>query len=243
MESYSGVSTPMDPNSHLIAATLDYIASQIDQLGYQQAIGSFIYAMLGTRPDLAFTVSTLSKYCSNPTPKHSIVALQVLRYFQKTTDIGITYGGQENPIVDKALRNSTGLRITSLTGFSDSDWAGDLDTRKSTSGYIFLLYGGAISWKSAKQNIVATSSTEAEYIASSEAAKEALWIRRLLAEIHGSPLPRPTSIESPNCHETDIQDQLEALRITPTSTPPQKLPNPQVIFSDNQGAIKLSRNP
>jgi hypothetical protein len=145
--------------------------------------------------------------------------------------------------VDEALRNSAGLRITDLTGFSDSDWAGDLDTYKSTSGYVFLLYGGAISWKSAKQNIVATSSTEAEYIASSEAAKEALWIRRLLAEIHGSPLPKPISIESPNCHETDIQDQLEALRITPTSTPPQKPPNPQVIFSDNQGAIKLSRNP
>jgi hypothetical protein len=174
MENCSGVSTPMDPNSHLIAATLDYIASQIDQLGYQQAIGSFMYAMLGTRPDLAFIVSTLSKYCSNPTPEHSIAALRVLRYFRKTTDIGITYSGQENPIVDEALRNSTSLRITGLTGFSDSDWAGDLDTRKSTSGYVFLLYGGAISWKSAKQNIVATSSTEAEYIASSEAAKEAL---------------------------------------------------------------------
>jgi hypothetical protein len=93
MESYSGVSTPMDPNSHLIVATLDYIATQIDLLGYQQAIGSFMYAMLGTQLDLAFIVSTLSKYYSNPTPKHSIVALQVLRYFRKTTNTSITYGG------------------------------------------------------------------------------------------------------------------------------------------------------
>ena len=110
-----------------------------------------MYAMLGTRPDLAFTVSTLSKYCSNPTPEHYIAALRVLRYFRKTTDIGIAYGGWENQVVDDALGNySTSLRITSLTGFSDSDWVGDLDIYKSTSRYIFLLYGGAISWKSAK---------------------------------------------------------------------------------------------
>jgi hypothetical protein len=205
MENYSGVSTPMEPNSQLIGATPDYIVSQEHQLVYRQAIGSFMYAMLGTRPDLAFSLSTLSKCCSNHTPEHSIAALRVLRYFRKTTDIGITYGGQENQAVDDALGNYlAGLRVTGLTGFSDSDWAGDLDTRKSTSGYVFLLYGGAISWKSAKQNIVATSSTEAEYIASSEAAKEALWIRRLLAEIHGSPLPRPTFIESPNRYDTDI---------------------------------------
>ena len=64
--------------------------------------------------------------------------------------------------------------LTRITGFTDSDWAGDIDTRKSTSGYVFTLYGGAVSWKSTRQNVVATSSTEAEYIACSNAAKEAL---------------------------------------------------------------------
>jgi hypothetical protein len=127
--------------------------------------------MLGTRPDLAFTVSTLSKYCSNPAPEHAIAVQQVLCYLQKTANIGITYSSQENPaVIDVTNR----LISTGITGFTDSDWAGDKDTCKSTSGYVFLLYSSTVSWKSTKQNVVAISSTEAEYIACSDAAKEAL---------------------------------------------------------------------
>jgi hypothetical protein len=175
------------------------------------------------------------KFCSNPTPKHSLAAQRELRYLQKTINVGITYGGQENPAINEALKSTT-LKLTGLTGFSDSDWAGDLDTWKSTSGYVFLLYGRAVSWKSTKQSVVATSSTEAEYIACSEAAREALWIRRLLAEIHGKPLPRTTTPELLDHH--DIQEQLNTLQIDPPNTVQQ----PQVIFADNQGAIKLSKN-
>ena len=138
-----------------------------------------MYTMLETWPDLAFTVSTLLKYCSNPTPEHAIAAKRTLRYLQKTINVGITFRGQENPAIAKAIaRTGTGTSptTTGITGFTDSDWAGDVDSRKSTSGYVFQLYGGAISWKSTKQSVVATSSTKAEYIACSEAAKEALWI-------------------------------------------------------------------
>jgi hypothetical protein len=239
MDSCNGVSTPMDPSIQLEAALPNYIASRDHLLEYQQAIGSIMYAMLGTRPDLPFTVSTLSKFCSNPTPKHSAAAQRTLRYLQKTINVGITYGGQENPAVDEALGKSN---LTGITGFSDSDWAGDKDSRKSTSGYVFLLYGGAVSWKSTKQSVVATSSTEAEYIACSEAAKEALWIRRLHAEIQGTSTTIPTTLYDRNQHEMDIQDQVEALRITPARTIiPQG--NPQVILADNQSAIKLSKNP
>ena len=94
--------------------------------------------------------------------------------------------------------------------------------------------------KSTKQNVVATSSTEAEYIACSEAAKEALWIRRLEAEIKGAAV---SIIQDRYQHENDIQGQVEALRIT--STPNTTIPhgNPQIILADNQGAIKLSKNP
>jgi hypothetical protein len=197
-----------------------------------------MYAMLGTRPDLAFTISTLSKYCSNPTPEHAIAAKRTLRYLRKTINVGITFRGQENPAIAEAVAG-TSPTSTGITGFTDSDWAGDIDSRKSTSGYVFLLYGGAISWKSTKQSVVATSSTEAEYIACSEAAKEALWIRRLHAEIKGTTLP---GLEDRYQHETDIQDQIRALRITlpPTTISHQ---NPQIILADNQGAIKLSKNP
>src|SRR5450432_4798098 len=128
---------------------------------------------------------------------------------------------------------------TGITGFTDSDWAGDKDSRKSTSGYIFLLYGGAISWKSTKQNVVSTSSTEAEYIACSDAAKEALWIQRLDLEIKGTTTP---IIQDRYQHETDVQDYLRTFQVTkPAPTIPTR--HPQIILADNQSAIKLSKNP
>jgi hypothetical protein len=201
MDKCNGVSTPMDPNSQLEAALPGHVASRDNLLNYQQVIGSIMYIMLGTRPDLAFTISTLSKYCSNPAPEHACAAQRTLRYLQKTIYVGITYGGQENPAILEAVG---GPIITGITGFTDADWAGDKDSRKSTSGYIFLLHGGAVSWKSTKQNVVATSSTKAEYIACSEAAKEALWIRRLDAEIRGT--TTPTGIPDSYYHEDDLWD-------------------------------------
>ena len=238
MDNCNGVSTPMDPNLQLEAALPSYIASRDHLLEYQQAVGSIMYAMLGTRPDLAFTVSTLSKYCSNPGPTHAIAVQRALRYLRKTATIGITYKGQENPAVTDATAGYKSI-TTGITGFTDSDWAGDKDTRKSTSGYIFLLYGGAVSWKSTKQSVVATSSTEAEYIACSDAAKEALWIRRLDSEIKGTAIP---VIQDRYQHETNVQDYLQTLQIIkPTATTPYR--HPQIILADNQGAIKLSKNP
>ena len=226
----------MDPNAQLEAAPPGYVASKEHMLEYQQAVGSIMYMMLGTRPDLAFTVSTLSKYCSNPTPEHSIAVQRALQYLQKTSKIGITYNGQQNPAVTEVI---DGPISTGITGFTDSDWAGDKDTWKSTSGYIFLLYGGAVSWKSTKQNVVATSSTEAEYIACSEAAKEALWIRRLDVELHGTAVP---TVQDRYQHETNIEEHLRALQITkPQETAINE--HPQIILADNQGAIKLSKNP
>jgi hypothetical protein len=198
MDNCIGISTPMDPNCQLEAALPGSTAPKDHLLEYQQVIGSIMYGMLGSRPDLAFTISTLSKYCSNPTSEHAIAAKRTLRYLRKTINVGITFRGQENPAIQEATGGPT---TTGITGFTDSDWAGDVDSRKSTSGYVFLLYGGAVSWKSTKQNVVATSSTEAEYIACSEAAKEALWIRRLHAEIKGTTVPR---LQDRYQHETDI---------------------------------------
>jgi hypothetical protein len=192
MEACNGVSTPIEPNLQLLNNESE--ATPENRLLYQQAIGKIIYAMLGTRPDLAFTVSVLSSFCSNPSPKHAIAVQRVFRYLRKTADTGITYSGTQEP--------------SNSLGYTDSDWAGNLDSRKSTSGYVFILFGGATSWKSSRQSIVAMSSTEAEYIACSEAAKEALWLQRLLGEIQRTPIRKA-----------------------------------QTLFADNQGAIKLSKNP
>jgi hypothetical protein len=182
MDNCNSVSTLIDPNSLLEAAPPGYTALKEHQLEYQGAIRLVMYAMLRTRPDLAFTVSMLSKYCLNPTLKYVIAALRVLRYLQKTLRVGITFRGQSN----LAIADVTDNLSTRITGFTDSNWAGNKDTCKSTSGYLFMLYRGVISWKSARQSVVATSSTEAEYIACSDAAKEALWIRRLSAELKGT---------------------------------------------------------
>jgi hypothetical protein len=186
MEQCNGVETPLEPNIQLSA--IEFTASPTDQLAYQHAIGRIAYLMLATRPDLAYSISVLSSYCANPSPWHSIAVLRMLRYLRETVNIGIAHSGTQNSIVQTAIKegNSLGSDLIGLFGYTDSDWAGDKDSRKSTSGYIFVLYGGAISWKSNMQSIVATSSTEAEYIACSEGAKEALWPRRLMLEIQGN---------------------------------------------------------
>jgi hypothetical protein len=175
-----------------------------------------MYAMLGTRPDLANTISTLSKYCANPSPDHAIAVKRAFRYWNKTIDTGIVFGGIQNAAVEEALFKDTGTKalgkgLTGLFGFTDSDWAGDKDTRKLTSGFLFTLYGGAISWKSTKQPVVATSSTEAEYIACSEAAKEALWLRRITAEIRGTPARESMEYS----HEAEARKIFETLTIQP----------------------------
>jgi hypothetical protein len=125
MDNCNGISTPLDPNAQLEAALPGYIAFKDYILEYQQAVGSIMYAMLGTQLDLAFTVLTLLKYCSNLTLEHSIAVQRVLRYLRKTLNIGITYNGQENPAVTDV---TDGLLSTGITGFTDSDWAGDKDT-------------------------------------------------------------------------------------------------------------------
>ena len=115
-----------------------------------------MYAMLGTRPDLAYPISTLSKFCTNPSYEHASAAQRIFRYLWKTTNVGITLGGIENDkessnieAIERALKDSNtgtlGKGLTGILGFTDSDWAGNLDSRKSTSGYVFTLYSGAIS--------------------------------------------------------------------------------------------------
>lgn len=101
-----------------------------------------------TRPDIAFSVSMLRRFCSNPEPTHWRLAKRTLRYLKETSNYGITYEcGKKN-----------------LQGFTDSDWAGDVNDRKSCTGNVIMLAGGPISWKSQKQRSVALSTMEAEYV-------------------------------------------------------------------------------
>ncbi|CAH9089803.1 unnamed protein product [Cuscuta europaea] len=136
---------------------------------YSSAIGSVMYLMVSTRPDIAYAVSCLSRYMANPGMSHWTALKWLLRYLRGTPSHGLVFSKTETGIL--------------LTGYVDSNYANDRDNRKSTTSYIFTLCGSCISWKSQLQPIVALSTTESEYVATTEAFKEAIWLKRMLTEI------------------------------------------------------------
>ena len=124
---------------------------------------------MNTRPDITYCVSNLSRFMDKPSSEHLGAAKRILRYLKGTVNFGVSY--------------KKGDRNMRITGFSDSDFAGDINDRKSTSGQIFFLGGLPITWNSVKQRVVALSTCEAEYIAASSATCQGLWISRLIKEL------------------------------------------------------------
>ena len=122
-----------------------------------------------TRPDIAAAVGVLSQYMSRPSKDHWIGVKHVLRYLKGTLMYGLKFSAHEEE--------------PELLGYSDVDWAGDVDTRRSTSGYVFQIGSSTVSWSSKKQATVAKSSTEAEYVALSSATQEAVWLRGLMGDL------------------------------------------------------------
>ena len=164
MQDCKGVSTPLN-SSLKITKTGDGVPA--DKSLYQSIIGSIAYAMTWTRPDLAYSVSKLSRYLNEPTRQHMNQAKHVLRYLKKTKKYKLTY-----------RRGTQGLE-----GYTDADFAGCLDTRKSTSGCVITIDGNAVIWKARRQSVPVKSSAAAEYIALAEATDEVLWARGLLREL------------------------------------------------------------
>jgi len=210
------VSTPLNPGTKLLEtpdtsdreAQVDRVVDgEVDETEYRSMIGSLMYLMLCTRPDIAFAVGVLSRYNNSPRASHWSAAKHLLRYVKKTAHLGLTLGPFSTNDLHPIL-------------YSDADWAGDLDTRRSTGGYVCVLttssstgnpIQSAISWSSKRQQTVALSSTEAEYMALTQAAKEAIWVSRFLAELQGI----PENSQSPKTR----------------------------IYIDNQGSIALAHNP
>jgi Reverse transcriptase (RNA-dependent DNA polymerase) len=151
---------------------------------YRSVVGKLNYAMVATRPDLAFSVSLLGKFMAHPTQASWELAKRVLRYVKHTADYGLFIGGKDE-------------FPSKSHGFSDADHAGDRDDRKSITGFMFYIFGSPVSWNSRKQQTVALSTTEAEYMAQTESTKEAVWIRRFL-EGMGYVLDEPTVIYGDN---------------------------------------------
>ena len=159
------VDTPCDPSIKLSKKTDD--EEEFDSVKYQSAVGSLLYLSTRSRPDIAFAVGNAARYCSNPSQAHWSAVKRILRYLRGTTNLGLLYKPDN----------------ADLVGYSDADWAGDSNDRKSTSGYVFLLSGSAISWRSKKQSSVALSTAEAEYIALSSATQEGMWLRQLFSSL------------------------------------------------------------
>ena len=127
-----------------------------------------MYAMICTRPDVSYALSVTSRYQADPGESHWTAVKNILKYLKRTKDVFLVYGGEEELVVN---------------GYTDASFQTDKDDYNSQSGFVFILNGGAVSWKSSKQETVADSTTEAEYIAASEAAKEGVWIRKFITEL------------------------------------------------------------
>jgi hypothetical protein len=168
MTNAAGKSSPMEPNALKILVKNPGTATPAEAHLYQSMVGSSMYTMTQTRPELAFSVSFLSRFSINPSQAHIGAAKRVLRYLKQTRTLGITIRG---------------LAKGDFRGYSDADWAGHPETRSSTSGYVFFLYGAPITWKTSRQHTIALSSTESEYYGLTNAAKEAIWFQTLLTEL------------------------------------------------------------
>ena len=127
-------------------------------ISYASIVGSLMYVMLCTIPNICYSVGILSRYQSNPGREHWTAVKHILKYLRRTRDYMLVYHGSELAPI----------------GYTDSDFQSDADLRKSTSGYVFTLGGVAVSWRSIKQSCIADSTMEVEYVAASEAAKEAV---------------------------------------------------------------------
>ena len=178
--SSASVSTPLDPNLVYSKDDCPQVINTEIKERVLRAHGKLIHMAIWARPDLAHCVSVLGRYVHNPSQKHLDAYLRVARYLIKTKDLRIVYGSHDK-------------HGMVLYGFSDSDWSADIDTRKSTGAYIFLLDGAACSWKVKLSSTALLSSQESEYVAASEATKEALNLRMLLLHL-GFGDPRPTDI-------------------------------------------------
>jgi Reverse transcriptase (RNA-dependent DNA polymerase)/gag-polypeptide of LTR copia-type len=157
-----------------------------EKIQYRELVGSLMYLMICTRPDISYAVSYLARYLNCYDKTHFDQAMNVLRYVVNTKDRGITYTYNPDP------------SHLYPVGYSDSDWGSDLETRRSTTGYVYMMAGGAVSWKTKLQPTVALSSADAEYMALAASAQEALYLRILCIDLDIDARNHPTVLHADN---------------------------------------------
>lgn len=183
LEDAKPVSIPLETNHNLSSSqspSTPHEHAQMRDVPYREAVGSLMYASLGTRPDISFAVQTLSRFAHNPGLPHWNAVKRIIRYLVGTREYWLTYGGDKQELV----------------GYGDADGSMAED-RKAITGYAFLLNGGAVSWSAKRQEIISLSTTESELVAATHTAKEAIWLRSLLSQLFDMSL-FPTTIYSDN---------------------------------------------
>ena len=168
------ISTPIECGSKLSKHDEE---KKVDTTLFKSLIGSLRY-LTCTRPDILYATGLISRYMENPTTTHFKAAKRILRYLKGTINFGLFYSTTND---------------YKLVGYSDSDWAGDVDDRKSTTGFVFFMGDTAFTWMSKKQPIVTLSTCEAEYVAATSCVCHGIWLRNLLKEL-GWPQEKPTKI-------------------------------------------------
>lgn len=181
LDNCNPVRTPLVPSGSITFSDTPALTSSQASL-YRSMVGSLLWVAMGTRPDIAFATTVLTRYLKSPTESAMTAAKRVMRYLKGAPSLALVYNGSP----------------ARLTGQTDSSWANCADTRRSYSGYLFSLSNGAaISWSSRLQRTVALSSTEAEYISCTDAGKEAVWLRSLATAL-GVPVAEPTLVHQDN---------------------------------------------
>ncbi|KAH9658397.1 hypothetical protein KPL70_023479 [Citrus sinensis] len=173
MDEAKQVQTPLASHFKLSAAQCPQTEAEQQRMAcipYSSAVGSLRYAMVLTRPDISHAVSMVSRFMANSGYEHWRAVQWIMRYLKGTLEVGLVYDGE----------NKKGH---TLIGYVDADFAGDLDKRRSQTGYLFTMGGCTVSWKATLQNVVALSTTEAEYTAAAEALKEAIWLKSMTTEL------------------------------------------------------------
>jgi len=147
----------------------------MQNIPYHEAVSLLMYASLSTRPDIMYTVQTVSRFSTNPGIEHWEAVKRIFRYLKGMKDLWLSYGGQRRE----------------LLGYADAD--GNMaEDRRAVSGYAFLIHGGAVSWSAKRQEVVSLSTTESEYVAATSATKEALWLRSLITQLFSTTLDATT---------------------------------------------------
>ena len=204
----------MDKNCILRRATS--IDERTDKQAYQQQVGKWMYLGILTRPDIIYALGKLSQYVSDPTTVHRGALKRLSCYIRSTAELGIQYARSNEPF---------------LQGYSDSSFADDKDTRRSTLGSIFFLAGGPISWTSKKQKLVATSTAEAEYMALSGCAKQSQWLAQILRDMRMHHLIGQSSLQP------EIKERLSFARCSPGSNS-----SAIQLYGDNQASLLIVKD-